>query len=72
MTRKAGCGDCEDGQLFVFFKNPHRQTVRTDYYYCAICHPSARSSVGPESGEEEISQTEFFDLLDKGWDDPDI
>jgi hypothetical protein len=72
MQKRVGCDSRESGEVFFFFRRVQARSVRTDFLYCSYCHPDSSGTVGPLSGEEEITQVEFFTLLDRGWDNPDI
>ncbi len=63
-----GCDTCTFGDVSHYFCNREKKTVRIDFTYCRSCHEDAHDTIAAKLGEEEISDTEFLELLNEhGW-----
>lgn len=67
MSKCIGCDYCDYGEVLYFFKNEKRQTVRTDFLYCSYCYPDSSRVMYKMTGEEIVSQREYFECIEMGW-----
>lgn len=69
--KDVNCG-CDSGQMYVYYKNESRHSIRCDCYECPICKPESSGGVVVKTGEEEISVNDFTALIAQGWENWDI
>lgn len=72
MYKKLGCTACEGGEVFFYYKNEDRRTIRCDFVYCLYCYPDSCGTSTSRLGEEEIPVEEFTRLSEQGWNNDDI
>lgn len=64
--KNQNCG-CENGVVFVYFKNEGRHGIRCDCYDCPVCKSGSVSDTVAQSGEEQISVDEYSLLNKQNW-----
>ncbi|OGG69971.1 hypothetical protein A2929_02255 [Candidatus Kaiserbacteria bacterium RIFCSPLOWO2_01_FULL_45_25] len=69
---KIGCELCEGGEIFHYYKNEDRHTIRCDFTYCFHCYPTAAATTRAYPGEVAIDVSEFNVLDSMGWGTDDI
>lgn len=66
-----GCIECDNGDVYICYKNEKGRTIRKDYVHCSNCYPDSKSNSTARLGEEEITSSEFNQLLNKSWNEID-